>query len=310
MNEPALSAVCLLGSRRERLPRLIRSMADQTSTGELEVVLVDGGPPGRRPQVPEPPGWKLVPWPRGGSFGEARAAGAREATGEVVAYLLDHAYPEPGWAEALIAAYRDRAWAAVGYAFRNANPGRYASRATFLAHFGPWESTESQATSLLPGNLVSYRRHELLALGPELDDLLDVDASVHRRLLGSGLGLAVEPGAVTAVECYRSVLDACRANAIYGRMLAARRARSEGWSAGRRLLNALPAPLVATAIRMARIWRGAQGRRRGEMLACLPAVMAICLSWALGESSGYLLGEGGAPERLAYWELEAVRAQP
>jgi glycosyltransferase involved in cell wall biosynthesis len=306
MSEPALSAVCLLGSRRERLPRLSAAIAAQTAADELELVFVggDGGPA----PLPEGVRSRRVPWPSGMSFGEARAAGALEATGEIVAFLLDHCYPEPGWAEALIAAYRERSWAAVGYGFRNANPDTYASRATFLAHFGPWEGAERGETSLLPGIDVSYRRRELLAIGPDLGKLLDIDSSVHRRFLGDGLSLALEPRAVVAEECFESVIDASRSNAVYARLLAVRRAQVESWSLGRRLLSALAAPLLATILRLLRIWRGSKGHS-GEVLLHMPPLAAICLGWGLGESAGYLLGEGGTPRRLVHWELEAIRAQ-
>jgi hypothetical protein len=306
MDAPALSAVCLLGSRRERLPRLSAAIAAQTAAKEVEVVLVGGdGEPAKLPGgVP----CRRVPWPRSLTFGEARALGAREAKGEIVAFLLDHCYPEPGWAEALIAAYRERPWAAVGYGFRNANPATYASRATYLAHFGAWEGADGGPVSVLPGNDVSYRLRELLAIGPELDRLLDVDSSLHRRFLASGRSLAVAPRAVVTDECFESLLDACRANAIYARLLAGRRARGERWSPGRRLLSAIAAPALATMVRLARIWRGTSGHR-GELLRCTPPVIAICLGWALGESCGYLLGEGGASRRLVHWELEAIRVR-
>jgi glycosyltransferase involved in cell wall biosynthesis len=305
MDPPVLSAVCLLGSRRERLPRLGAAIAAQTAADELEFVVVGGG------EEPVPLSDRIrsmrVPWPPGLSLGEARAAGAREASGEIVAFLLDHCYPEPGWAEALIAAYRDRPWSAVGYGFRNANPDTYASRATFLAHFGAWAGEDQGEAARLPGLDVSYRRRELLALGPDLGQLLDIDSSVHRRFRSVGLSLALEPRAVVAEECFDSVIDACRANAVYARMLAVRRAKSESWSRWRRLAGALAALPVGTVVRLARIWRGSKGRR-GELLRCLPPLTAICLGWALGEAGGYLFGEGRAPGRLVHWELEAIRA--
>jgi glycosyltransferase involved in cell wall biosynthesis len=305
MDPPALSVVCLLGSRRERLPRLSAAIAAQTAVAELELVLV--GPDDRPTPLPDGLRCRHVRWLPSLPFGEARAAGAREASGEIVAFLLDHCYPEPAWAEALIAAYRERPWAAVGYGFRHANPQSYASRATFFAHFGPWQGTGGGKASILPGNNVSYRRRELLALGPGLGELLDVDSTVHRRFLEDGLSLGVEPRAVVAEECYESVLDSCRANAVYARLFAVRRAKAERWSAGRRLMIAVAAPLVATMLRLARIWRGGMDHR-GELLRCTPPLTAICLGWGFGESIGYLFGPGRAPRRLVHWELDAIRA--
>src|SRR5262245_33240381 len=155
------------GSRPERLRRLGSALAAQTAAEQLEVILV-----GRRENGALPSGlrWRRIAWPAGLSFGEARAAGVREAGGEVVAFLLDHTYPRPEWAEALIGAYA-AGWAAVGYGYRNANPGSPASDATYLAHYGPWLSVAPGAVPMLPGNILSYRRRALLELGPELGEL-------------------------------------------------------------------------------------------------------------------------------------------
>jgi hypothetical protein len=122
----------------------------------------------------------------------------------------------------------------------------------------------------------------------------------------AGMSLALEPRAVVAEECFESWLDTCRANATYARMQAARRARSERWSRERRLINALVAPVVATAVKLARIWRGSK-ERRGEFIGCLPLVAVFSLAWALGESGGYLFGEGRAAGRFVHWELDASR---
>lgn len=306
MSETAISAVCLLGSRSERLPRMLSAIASQTAGAELEVVFVGGGD-GLR-EVPGDLRSRQVPWPPGVSFGEARAEGARQASGEIVAFLLDHCYPEPDWAEALVSAYRGGPWAAVGYGFRNANPKSHASRAAFLANFGPWETAPPGEVAVLPGNNISYRRRDLVALGSELGELLDVDASVHRRFHDAGLRMAIEPRAVVVAESFESVSDACRSNQVYGQVFAVRRAGTERWRFGRRVLYALVTPLVATAVRIARTWRGSPDRRR-ELLRCLPALATICVGWALGESRGYLLGEGRAAGRLVHWELEAIRAR-
>jgi hypothetical protein len=304
MSSPVLSAVCLLGARRERLPRLRAAIAAQTAADQLELVLVGGD----RGTLPAAGGIRCrgVRWPPSLSLGEARAAGAREAGGEIVAFLLDHCYPEPRWAEALIAAYRGRPWAAVGYGFRNANPGSYGSRATFLANFGAWLGADPGEFSTLPGLDLSYRRRDLLALGSDLGELLEIDSSAHRHLRCAGMSLALEPRAVVAEESFESWLDTCRANATYARMQAARRAQSEHWSRARRLINALVAPPIATAVKLARIWRGSKDRR-GEFIRCLPPIAVFSLAWALGESAGYLFGEGRAAGRLVHWELDASR---
>jgi Glycosyl transferase family 2 len=71
------------------------------------------------------------------STGRAMAAGVREASAPVVGYAEEHAYPAPGWAEALINAHQ-QSWAGVGAAIANANPGNMVNWASFFTDFGPW----------------------------------------------------------------------------------------------------------------------------------------------------------------------------
>lgn len=307
MSDPVLSVVCMLGPRRERLPRLSAAIRAQTVADQLEVVLADFG---GEEFVPALDGvrWRGLALEGDLPFGEVRASAVREAKGEIVAFLLDYCYPDPDWAEALIAAYREPTWAAVGYRIRNANPGGYVSDATFLAHYGPWERAGRGETDLLPGIEVSYRRRELLGTDEELGKLLEIDSTLHRRLASNGLRLAVEPAATAAEECFESLGDVCRADTTYARVLAVRRAEAECLSPPRRLIRGIAAPLVATSFRLARIWQGSPARR-GEFIRCLPGLLAICVSWAVGEARGYLFGAGDAPRRLVYWELEAVRAR-
>jgi hypothetical protein len=280
-----------------------QAIAAQSAREQLELVLV-GGDGRRRLLETVPSQW--VDWPSGMRYGEARAAGVRAARGKIVAFLLDHCYPDPGWAEALIEAH-GRSWAAVGYGYQHANPGGYTSAATYLANYGPWLALGPGQVPLLPGNNLSYRRDELLSLGAELGELLEIDASVHRLLLQSGRRLGLEPRATVADETFETLLDSCRSNQAYGRLLAARRTRDEKLSRPQRLLRGLAAPLLAPTVRLARIWRGS--RKQAAVLRYVPALTAICVAWGLGELWGYLSGRPHSDGALRYWELEAVRAR-
>lgn len=68
------------------------------------------------------------------STAEARAAGIRQANAPVVAFVEDHSYPDPDWAERLIEAHR-KLWAAVGPVMMvNANPATMISWPIFLSN--------------------------------------------------------------------------------------------------------------------------------------------------------------------------------
>lgn len=76
------------------------------------------------------------------SIAKAWAAGIRQASAPVVAFLEDHSYPAPcwaeapSWAEAPIKAHQ-KAWAAVGPVLANANPN---SMIGWLMLFGQWSA--------------------------------------------------------------------------------------------------------------------------------------------------------------------------
>jgi hypothetical protein len=159
------------------------------------------------------------------------------------------------------------------------------------------------------GNNVSYKRDFLLSLGDDLDDLLTIDFNVQTRLRRRGHRLCVEPRALAAHENFERVSLEGRTGRAYCRLLAAERARSEGWGRMRRVLYGIGAPLGAPAIRLARLTRGLRGRRElwRDFVLGLPAIAVMYLWDASGEAAGYLRGPGRAPREALRWELEEPR---
>jgi hypothetical protein len=103
-----------------------------------------------------------------GSTAKAMAAGVRQASALIVAFLEDHSYPDPGWAEALIRAHR-QPWAAVGPEIRNANPESLISRADLFLNSSRWmEPAEAGVVGDLQGRNAAYKRALLLEYGAEL----------------------------------------------------------------------------------------------------------------------------------------------
>jgi glycosyltransferase involved in cell wall biosynthesis len=303
--------VCVAGVCRERARRVMEAVEAQTAAARIELVVVDCASDAGALDLPGGlHGGSMVPHRRDAGLGEARAAGVRRSTGPIVAFLVDHCYPTPAWAEALIDAYRG-GWAAVGYSFESANPGSFAGRIAMLAQFGPWlDSGTETAVEALPGNNVSYRREALAPFSGELAELLDIDLILHERLRARGDALALCPAALVAYEPYDSLLETALANHAYSSLLAAARVRAGRWPLWRRLAYALASPLGVTAMRLAPAVRAA--RRRPDAvpgaLATLPGVFAIAVVAALGEARGYLLGDGSMRRRFLHWELHAPRS--
>ena len=79
----------------------------------------------------------------------ATSAGIRQASAPVIVLAESHAYPGPGWAQALIEAHR-QPWAAVGAVMGNANPGLI-SWASLLVDYGRCvETTAAGVVDYLP----------------------------------------------------------------------------------------------------------------------------------------------------------------
>jgi glycosyl transferase family 2 len=307
---PELSVVCVAGEQRQRVRRCLDALATQTVADRIEVIVVDVARHGAPVEIPPTLGSADVI--RVGAetgFGHARAAGARATGADVIAFLVDHGYPQPGWAEALIDAYAEP-WAAVGYAFALANPRARAARTAMLAQFLPWLAPVRPAeTTVLPGNMVSYRTSLLRSLDGELEQLLEIDHLLHERIRQRGGEMTVAPGAVVRDECFESLADVALANHVYSEMLAVQRARANGWPLPRRIAYAAGSPAGVFAMRSAQTLAAA--RRTGrlpELARALPGVLAILAMSALGEARGYLRETEILGDRFMWRELNAPRA--
>jgi hypothetical protein len=307
---PDLSVVMVAGAQRGRAQRVLDALAAQAARDRLEVIVMDiaqGAPAGLQPEPSLRSTAATRPDIR--RWGQARAEGVRLARGDVVAFLEDHCFPQPDWAATLLEAYREP-WAVVGYAFTNANPATYVSRASLLARYGQFvHPTARRRATLVSGNNVSYRRSLLLSFGDDLERLLTIDFNLQEILSRRGTPMLVEARALGAHQNYVSFLRDSVTGHWYCRLLAARRAESQRWTLGRRLLHGVGAPLGSPAIRLTRLLRSLRGRQTlwWDAVLGLPLIAAWYVTDALGESLGYLIGAGRAETEALRWELDEAR---
>jgi len=238
-------------------------------------------------------------------IGAANAAGVMRASAPVVALAEDHAFPDPGWATALIAAH-EGPWAAVGPAVRNANPATAVSRADLWIGYAPWIAPgEPGEHAYLPGHNTSYKRAALVAYGERLPAMLDAETLMHWDLRARGERLWYEPRAQIAhanFSLWRSWLPA---QFHYGRLFAG--VRSHDMSVARRVVYTLGAPLIPP-LRLVRMWRDARARSAGgAIIACLHALVAGLALDGLGQMVGYALGAGSAGARVSRYEFRRFR---
>jgi GT2 family glycosyltransferase len=307
--EPAMSVILITPDGYETIARTVSALRDQSAARRLELVIA--APALKTLAFPEVvrasfAGVRLVEIGHLKDLASAHAAGVRAATSPVVVFAEDHAFPEPGWAEALIATH-EGPWVAVGPAMRNANPATLTSWADFLLGYGRWRvPAVAGATDHVPGHNSSYKRAALLDYGEKLVEQLQAPALLHADLAARGCRLYLEPDAVVSHMNFADMNAWLRLRFHAGRGFAAARARH--WPASRRLVSSLAAPLVPF-VRLVRIARESHRRDqpRAFFLRIVPVLWVGLVVDAAGEWLGYLAGPSRTPVLDWDWELHRER---
>ena len=308
---PELSVILLTPDRYETVRKTMKYLRAQTVRQLLEIVVV--APSASELELDEEEtkgfnGFRVVEVGKMSFSVKAKAAGVYEARSPLVAFVEDHAYPEAGWAEALIRAHRE-GWTAVGPVVCNANPRGIVSWATYLTAYGRWgEPAVAGEVDDLPGQKGSYRRSALMSYGSELEEMIEVPTILHWDLRARGHGLYWEPSA-RIHHLHPSLLSSYVQEQFHAsRLFAAARAHYGRWSWSRRLLYTARASLIP----LVRLWRALrQIHRRGRSRELLPRILPVLFVGTsvegAGEMVGYALGAGDAPRRIFYFEFHRHR---
>ena len=346
---PSLSVVIATRSGWSSIPRTVACLAEQTIADRIELVLVAMGAEGAAAESPavgaapeaaagaespavgaapeaaagaESPaagaapeaaaalwGHRVLAAPHARSVADANAAGARVAQADVVAFGEDHAFPLPGWAEALVARHREP-WAVVGPVVRNANPGTLVSWADYALGYGAYaEGHPGGEVATAPGHNSSYKRAVLERHDDALEIALEAEWVFHLRLREEGERVCLEPRAVIRHVNFGMLRPFLAVTRRHGRIAAA--ARASAWPRPRQLVYALGSPLIP-AVRLARIVRALppEQRARFPKRAYVPLLAGLALD-AAGQAAGFL--RPSTPEdraALSTLELERVRFVP
>ena len=301
-----MSVVLVTPHRYDHIRKTMEYLRAQTVRDQLEIVIVAPSATALDMDTTQHAGFDRVRVVEVGeikSTGKALAAGVRAISAPVVSVAEEHAYPAPGWAEALIRAHREP-WAAISGTLVNANPGNMVNWANFFTDFGPWvEPAAAGEINHMAWHHAAYKRGVLLKYGAELETLLETESLLHSDLQARGYRFYLEPAAKTEhvnISCLSSYL----ANEFLGaRMFAAGRARLAKWSVFRRLLHICALPLIPL-IRLRRILRHVFRSGRAKLVpGILPALILGQLADGVGQLTGYMFGAGDAAQRLVKFEL-------
>jgi hypothetical protein len=308
--ETPLTVVLVAADCFETIKRTLSAVATQTIAGQLEVLLV----------APDAEALAELRPQDVAAFGrfdaiyvgpivdvdKAAAPGLVRASSPVVALVEDHAYPEPGWAEAILRAH-EGVWAAVGSTVVNANPDGDLSWINQLLAYGEWTEPQCGGEGAVSRHNVSFKRSWLKACGGSIEDLLGRSGGLLTELKRRGARFWVEPEArVRHVNPSR--FRPTVALRLHGaRLSAAGRASSEGWPWWRRAAYAGASPLIPL-VRLKRLLPkvfGAQLRGRAPRL--LPLLVGALVLDGVGQALGFALGPGRAAREMAAFEFRRDR---
>ena len=306
---PELSVILVTPDSFETIRRTVKHLRAQNPCDRMELIIVTS--------VPDALGvdeadmsrfltYQIVGIDRIQSIASANAAGVRRARASVVVLAEDHAFPAPGWAEALIKAHR-QPWAVVGPAIRNANPGSVVSWADLLIAYAPWvHPAEAELRDHLPGHNSSYKHEILMSYGAEMEAMLDAESVLHWELRAKGHQLYLESAAQVFHMNFGRLLSWLPAQYYSGRVFAA--SRAQGWRVSKRIMYAIAGPLIPP-VRFRRIL--SQVCRSGSWKqlpnGVLPMLVIGLTVSAIGEMTGYIAGVGRSKPKLAAFEFHRVR---
>ncbi len=306
-HSPEISVVIVTPDHYNTIRKTIRHLRTQTVRDKLEIVIVAPSADRLGLDLSEMKDFLRFLVVEVGEIklvAKAKTIAVRKANAPIVAFAEDHCYPDPNWAEALIAAHQ-QGYAAVGPAIGNANPNTMVNWAGLFMGFGPYfEPAAPRVSDGLPWHNISYKRQLLLDYGDKMASMIVVEGVLLDELRAKGHQIYLEPAA-KANHVNISLLWSWMRQAFWGGWLfAGVRAREKKWSPWRRLFYIGGAPLIP----LVRLWRTIKeirrtGRQQKLIPRVLPALIAGLVPHAIGELCGYAFGLVNAEERYSYYEM-------
>lgn len=308
---PLMTIAITTASGYDSIRITIEHLKKQTVCGELEIIIL--APPVEWPDDLGEKlgcfhGYTVLETDLDDGLYNAWAEAVGKARAPIVAFGENHAFPEPGWAEAVIEAHKGP-WTAVGCVFKNANPGTVNSWAQLYMTYGQYtEPVLSGEAGDLHGHNGSYKRDALLNYGDRLGNMLIRANILHMDLRAKGHRLYMEDRAsiyhVNVSKTVSILFDLFYNGWLYTAALA----DYKGLSRFERLKGIIMEPPI-----IAGHFLGTLGsiRRAGKTRELLPRALPIIASGLavhmLGKMYGYVAGYGSAQKHINSYEFDRYK---
>ncbi len=275
----------------------------------MEIIIVDFGDDGDRvdERLTRHP-VRRFPRPYLESVGQARAEGVRQARGGILAFLEDHSYADPSWAEEVIAAFK-RPVDVVNYAMTPANPDSLLARMFVLVEYGRWMDPAIEGPVPISAcHNVAYRRDALKPFWNQLDREFDAEFLMCGKMQATGGTVWLAPRAKLEHESWIQIAKGVEANGTLRQLFAAERTRQGNWNFLTRCAWAA-GMLLTPPLHVARLARSLMPRPTLWPLfwMSLPLMLLVSTVGSLSEAAGYLFGEGDSRERFRDLEISTER---
>ncbi|RNC81888.1 MAG: hypothetical protein ED559_08920 [Phycisphaera sp.] len=312
---PALTVVLVTVTGMRGIGRVLSFLRKQTIASRLQVIAVAQHEGEIKPEEESRfsafASHKVICVGEIDDVDRSAAVALEHAQATFMTFLEDHAFPEPEWAERIVAAAKSGPWDAVGTRIENGNPGTVLSWANMLMSYGRWVAAEYPGTTLhVARHNTTFRRATLeREYGSELTAMMGRDGGLLDDLLARGARFYQTHE--TCVEhlnpsTWRSTLQ-LRVGS--GRLFASSRMKKERWSTPKRamyIVLGFAIPFIRFGLLREELLTSKTRRERIGWRAYPALTVGVVLD-GIGQFLGHTIGPGKVREELAHFEISRAR---
>lgn len=291
-------SVVLISANADDSPQAVLSaLNQQTVEADVEIIFVDGRPDRAAVSTDFPPARVKHVREPGANMPHLKAIGARQASGDLIAFLEPYGVPRPDWVESVLhIAQTHPEIALFGGLVPFAGDPDAASLGAYAYEYFDFSEARVKAGLVheVPGNNMIFRRSALLEY---CGDVLDSEGLnkpfCQARIVEAGLGLHVSDKIVVDMRKTHRLGKLLRTRFSYGRCFGGTRMRQA--ETGARWRFRLGSPLVPFLVIKKHL---PAFKVASERFAAKLVVLLVCLVWAAGEMIGYWFGAGQSCAKL------------